>query len=78
LESDIKFYLFLFSQINIYLIKFGNQNLSLYKDIENETEHSYFKILKLFSTPNLRQRAKRRRYTRKFMKCNWICYYSMS
>lgn len=36
----------------------------------NETEYRYFKTLKLFNTPDLRQAAKINKYTKKFICCN--------
>lgn len=37
--------------LDIYSMKLGNQNLGLYKDMENETEYSYlyFEIIQHFS-----------------------------
>lgn len=42
-------------------MKSGNQNLGLYKDMQNGREYNYFNTLKLFNIPNLRQATKRKK-----------------
>lgn len=51
-------------------MKFANQKLSQHNYVENETEYSYLKTWKLFSTTNFRQAAKPHKYAKKNLHWN--------